>query len=123
MDTRRSHSVSLSTQVYEWVPNELITLCRLASYPEKEVDSETLLFGSFYRNWRQAALARWATRHNKDTFESCLGKMQPGIQLFLFVSFSSPVYAGHLTGCGGADLHNLPTSASSASLGHFSAQN
>ena len=30
---------------------------------------------------------------------------------------------GHLIGCGGADLHNLRTSASSASLGHFSAQN
>ena len=28
---------------------------------------------------------------------------------------------GHLTGCGGADPHNSPTSASSASLGHFSA--
>jgi len=27
--------------------------------------------------------------------------------------------AGHLTGCGGADPHNSPTSASSASLGHF----
>ena len=30
---------------------------------------------------------------------------------------------GHLTGCGGVDPHNSPTSASSASLGHFSAQN
>ena len=30
-------------------------------------------------------------------------------------------YAGHLTECGGADPHNSPTSAFSASLGHFSA--
>ena len=28
--------------------------------------------------------------------------------------------SGHLTGCGGADPHNSSTSASSASLGHFS---
>ena len=31
----------------------------------------------------------------------------------------APVLTGHLTGCGSADLHNSPTSAS---LGHFSAQ-
>ena len=35
----------------------------------------------------------------------------------------APDPAGHLTGCGGADPHNSPTSASTASLGHFSAQN
>ena len=29
--------------------------------------------------------------------------------------------SGDLTGCGGAEPHNSPTSASSASLGHFSA--
>ena len=27
--------------------------------------------------------------------------------------------SGHLTGCGGVDPHNLPTSVSSAPLGHF----
>ena len=33
------------------------------------------------------------------------------------------VMAGHLTGCGDGDPHNSPTSAYSASLGHFSTQN
>ena len=31
------------------------------------------------------------------------------------------IVTGHLTGCGGANPHNSLTSASSASLGHFSA--
>ena len=37
------------------------------------------------------------------------------------ISTCTAVHAGHLTGCGGADPHNLPTPASSVSLGHFSA--
>ena len=37
------------------------------------------------------------------------------------VLFSVILVTGHLTGCGGAEPHNASTSASSASLGHFSA--
>ena len=41
------------------------------------------------------------------------------VKEFMFLSINT----GQLTGCGGADLHNSPTSAFSASVGHFSAQN
>ena len=54
-----------------------------------------------------------------------------GVTWFSFLFLSQPTLslisgmpsAGHLTGCGGADQHNSPTSAFSASLGHFSARN
>ena len=44
------------------------------------------------------------------------------IKLHEMLTHGKLKYTGHLTGCGGADPHNWPTSASSASWGHFSAQ-